>query len=171
MSDSASTGMTGKISIHLLDSATGQAIQTWRFENSVRVRIGRSEENHIVISDPSVSRFHAELTCEGSYWQVVNFGRNGIHVGGTSVSQAPVQDHTTFRLGASGPLLRVGRCEAPLGAQNTIIEAPLQLGPAIKIDEAQKDLQVREIAESDYFQQLKRASQKLRAEAQAKEPT
>ena len=164
MSDSISAGMPEKISIHLLDSATGQPIQTWRFEGRPLIRIGRSEENHIVITDPSVSRFHAELQCQEKYWQVVNFGRNGILVGSRSVSQARIEDRTIFRLGSAGPLLRFSWCELEFEELNTITGGFLHPGPSIKIDEAQKDLQVREIAESEYFQQLQRISQKLRSQ-------
>ena len=161
MSDSISAGMPGKSSIHLLDSATGQSIQIWRFEGRLLIRIGRSEENHIVIKDPSVSRYHAELQYQGEYWQVINFGKNGILVGGRSVSQARIEDHTTFRLGSVGPLFRFDWRETPLDELNTITGGALLPGPSIKIDEAQKDQQVREIAESEYFLQLQRISQKL----------
>lgn len=164
MSDSISAGLPGKANIHLLDSATGQSIQIWRFEGRLLIRIGRSEENHIVITDPSVSRFHAELQYQGEYWQVVNFGKNGILVGGKSVSQARIEDQATFRLGSAGPLFRFGWCEATFDELNTITGGSLLPGPSIKIDEAQKDLQVREIAESEYFQQLQRISQKLRSQ-------
>jgi serine/threonine protein kinase, bacterial len=60
----------GKISLHLLDSAKGQAVQTWKFEGQSLVRIGRSEENHVVIPDPSVSRFHAELRYLADSWGI-----------------------------------------------------------------------------------------------------
>ena len=163
MSDSMTAGMPGKTSIHLLDSVTGQSIQSWRFQGRLLIRIGRSEENHIVITDPSVSRFHAELQYQGESWQVVNLGKNGILVGGRSVSQAQIEDRTTFRLGSAGPLLRFGWCEVAFDELNTITGGSLLPGPSIKIDEAQKDLQVREIAESEYFQQLQRISQKLRS--------
>lgn len=169
MSDSISAGIPGKTSIHLLDSATGQSIQTWRFEGRPLIRIGRSEENHIVITDPSVSRFHAELRYQGGYWQVVNFGKNGILVGGKSMSQARIEDHTTFRLGSAGPLLRFGWSEVVFDDLNTITGGSLLPSPSIKIDEAQKDQQVREIAESEYFQQLQKVSQKLRSQTRKTE--
>ena len=163
MSDTISAGMPGRINIHLLDSSTGQSIQSWRFQDRLLIRIGRSEENQIVITDPSVSRFHAELQYQGEYWQVVNFGKNGTLMGGKSVSQARIEDHMTFRLGSSGPLFRFGWREVKFEEMNTISGVSFLPSPAIRIDEVQKDLQVKEIAESEYFQQLQRVSQKLRS--------
>lgn len=164
MSDSISAGRPGKIHIHLLDSSTGQSIQSWRFADRQLIRIGRSEENQIVITDPSVSRFHAELQYRGGHWQVVNFGKNGILIGGKSVSQTRIEDHMTFRLGSSGPLFRFGWREVKFEEMNTISGVSFVPSPAIKIDEAQKDLQVKEIAESEYFQKLQRVSQQLRSQ-------
>lgn len=164
MSDSISAGMPGKISVHLLDSVTGQSIQIWNFEGSPLIRIGRSEENHIVITDPSVSRFHAELQYLGQSWQVVNFGKNGVLVGGRTASPTRIEDRTTFRLGSAGPLLRFDSCEVAFDGLNTTTGGSFLTSPSITIDEAQKELQVQEIAESEYFQQLQRISQKLRSQ-------
>lgn len=164
MSDSISAGMPGKTTIHLLDSSTGQSIQSWRFEDRLLIRIGRSEENQIVITDPSVSRFHAELHYQGEYWQLVNFGKNGILIGGKSVSQARIDDHMTFRLGSSGPLFRFGWREAKFEEMNTISGVSFVPSPVIQIDEGQKDQQVKEIAESEYFQKLQQVSHKLRSQ-------
>ena len=131
MSDSVSARTPGKTSIHMLDSATGQSIQIWRFENSHLIRIGRSEENHIVITDPSVSRFHAELQYQGEYWQVVNFGKNGILVGGRSIAQSRIKDQATFRLGSAGPLLRFAWCETAYEELNTITGGAFLPSPSI----------------------------------------
>ena len=135
MSDSISAGKPGKIHIHLLDSSTGQSIQSWRFEGLLLIRIGRSEENQIVITDPSVSRFHAELLYQGESWQVINLGKNGILIGGKSVSQARLEDHMTFRLGSSGPLFRFGWREVKFEEMNTISGVSFVPSPVIKIDE------------------------------------
>ena len=167
MAEPTSNNLTGKSSVHLLDSSTGQPIQVWRFEDRSLIRIGRSEENQIVITDPSVSRFHAELQYQDGYWEVVNLGRNGILVGGRSVSRERIMDRTKFRLGSSGPLLRFDMSEAEFDGMNTITGGSLLPSPAIMIDTAQKDQQVQEIAESEYFQQLQKISQKLRGQSKA----
>ena len=42
-------------------------MQTWRFRKESRVRIGRSEQNEVVIGDPYASRFHCELRFQGEH--------------------------------------------------------------------------------------------------------
>jgi pSer/pThr/pTyr-binding forkhead associated (FHA) protein len=158
-------GLLGGISIHLLDSATGHAIQTWKFEGQPLIRIGRSEDNHVVIPDPSVSRLHAELRYMAGSWNLVNSGKNGILLSGKRASQVQLCEHTTFRLGPTGPLLRFDGRQTTSVELNTITSEPSLLRPSIQVDEMQRDLRVREIAESEYFQQLQRMSQKLRNQA------
>ncbi len=51
------------------------------------LRIGRSEDNDVVIHGDGVSRFHAELTCdEGSVWLRDAGSRNGVFVNGNRVT-------------------------------------------------------------------------------------
>src|SRR5262249_51268052 len=136
-------GIHSKASIHLLDSATGQTVHSWQFEQCSMIRIGRSPENHIVISDPKVSRFHAELRFDGASWQVVNLGANGLVVAGNSVSQSPIHDQMKFRLGSGGPVFRFEHlAEKSNWPDKTVLASSLMSVPAIKIDEAQKESQV-----------------------------
>lgn len=149
--------------LHLLDSATGRPSHSWKFDNRPLIRIGRSEGNDIIVPDIAVSRFHVELHYRGTHWEVVNLGRNGLFIGGRSVSETAIEDQTSFRLGPAGPRFRLDTAEAEFDGMNTLMgSAPLRGPVTIAIDEAQKNQQVKEIAESEYFQQLKLASSSLR---------
>jgi pSer/pThr/pTyr-binding forkhead associated (FHA) protein len=76
-----------------------------------RTRIGRDLENDIVVDDPLVSRFHAELLArpDGRH-ELVDLGsRNGTFVNGRLVDRAVLEEldivsvgHSTFRLVGSG---------------------------------------------------------------------
>ena len=76
------------------------------------IRIGRTPDNDLVVSDLDLSRHHAELrkSPAGSY-EIIDLGsHNGIFVNGKRVSQATLTDqdiisigHSTFRL-AEGEL-------------------------------------------------------------------
>jgi len=149
------------VSLHLVNPDTGHPIQTWLFETERCVRIGRAEGNDVVIPDPSVSRFHAELQFNGTEWELVNLGRNGTLISSHSISRVRIDEQTLFRLGTGGPLLRFEHRSEALGGLNTITgtAAPPQ---SIQIDESQKESQVRAIVESDYFQHLQGISSKLR---------
>jgi ABC transport system ATP-binding/permease protein len=76
------------------------------------MRIGRTPDNDLVISDLGVSRKHAELRkSQSGRYQIIDLGsHNGIYVNGTRVDQAEVSEddiigigHATFRL-AGGEL-------------------------------------------------------------------
>ncbi len=59
-----------------------------------RVLVGRSRECDVVLSDPNVSRRHAELRREGRGWEVIDLGStNGIKVNGRR------QDHARLKPG------------------------------------------------------------------------
>ena len=67
------------------------------------MRIGRTADNDMVVSDLDVSRHHAELraTDTGSY-QIVDLGsHNGIFVNGRRVPSAVLADSDIVRLGNS----------------------------------------------------------------------
>jgi serine/threonine protein kinase, bacterial len=45
-----------------LFDATGKTfIKNWQFDQSDHIRIGRDPENQVVVDNPLVSRFHADL--------------------------------------------------------------------------------------------------------------
>jgi pSer/pThr/pTyr-binding forkhead associated (FHA) protein len=141
------------VSLHLVNPDTGRPIQTWLFEAQKSVRIGRAEGNDVVISDPSVSRFHAELQFNGVEWELVNLGKNGTLISSHSISRVKIDQQTLFRLGTGGPLLRFERSGEAFDTLNTVMNAVAPPQP-IQIDECQKESQVRAIVESDYFQHL-----------------
>jgi serine/threonine protein kinase, bacterial len=87
--------------------ATGKIlIENWQFDQSSHVRIGRDPENQVVIDDPLVSRFHAELQA-GQHWQLTSHGTNGTFVNGQKVDRAILVSGNILQLGAGGPVVRV----------------------------------------------------------------
>jgi Protein of unknown function (DUF3662)/FHA domain len=62
--------------------------------------IGRSRDCDVVLSDPNVSRRHAELRRDGSGWKVVDLGStNGVRVNRRRVNEAALQHGDTITLG------------------------------------------------------------------------
>jgi hypothetical protein len=73
------------------------------------VRIGRSDQNDIVLADPgkSVSRFHAELRFEQGRYSIVDLNsQNGIWVAGARVQQAVLEPGVPVTLGTCRLVLR-----------------------------------------------------------------
>jgi hypothetical protein len=67
-----------------------------------RVVIGRSRDCEVQLTDPNVSRRHAELRQEGAtYWIVDLDSTNGIEVNGKRVKRAKLNDGDTVTLGST----------------------------------------------------------------------
>ncbi|MBW4492598.1 MAG: protein kinase [Oscillatoria princeps RMCB-10] len=95
------------VTLTLLDPQQQTPLQQWQFENVPAIRIGRSPDNHVVVSDLLVSRQHLEL-CPGAggTWHLVNYGTNGTFVDGTLVSRGSISDGALIQLASGGPLLK-----------------------------------------------------------------
>ena len=65
-----------------------------------RAVIGRSRDCDVILSDPNVSRRHAELRRDGDGWKVVDLGStNGVKVNRRRVDEARLQPGDTITLG------------------------------------------------------------------------
>ena len=82
-------------------------VQSWTFESESVIRIGRANDNDVIIYSAVVSRHHVELWKDPSGWEIINFGANGTYVNGEPIVQVSVEDGMIVRLGNSGPKLQV----------------------------------------------------------------
>jgi adenylate cyclase len=65
-----------------------------------RVRIGRGSDNDIVLSDVSVSRYHAEIRRESGRWLILDLkSTNGIELNRAPVEKAPLQHGDLLAIG------------------------------------------------------------------------
>jgi len=72
--------------------------------------VGRSPENHLTLTHPSISREHAVFEALGDDVVLVDRGsRNGVHVNGKTVSRKALRPGDSVRLGSVEMLL----CRAP----------------------------------------------------------
>src|SRR3954452_9994383 len=68
--------------------------------SGARVLLGRSRECDVVLSDPNISRRHAEVRRDGGDWTVIDLGStNGIKVNGRRVDQAVLEPGDRITLG------------------------------------------------------------------------
>jgi cytochrome P450/NADPH-cytochrome P450 reductase len=66
------------------------------------LRIGRAEDNDIVVADPAVSRHHAELRNVGGQYHLVDLGsNNGTFVNGERITAAPLSPGDVVVIGTS----------------------------------------------------------------------
>jgi pSer/pThr/pTyr-binding forkhead associated (FHA) protein len=140
--------------IHLLDSAQGHSLQTWRFGDQSQITIGRGEENDVSLSDPHVSRAHARITYQAGNWTLVSTGRHGTLIDDRLVSEFPLAHDTVFRLGAAGPTLRFGTHAPETRRSETMDNVGYDMIAMLQIDEKRKQHEVDQIAGDVLFQQL-----------------
>ncbi len=82
--------------------------QTFTFEPGQVVRIGRSPDNAVIVSDPIVSREHARITWRSDGWILDDLGKGRTFVSGLPIASVSVQQPLEVRLAtARGPELRI----------------------------------------------------------------
>ena len=70
--------------------------------SGARVVLGRSRDCDVVVSDPNVSRRHAELRRDEQGWSVADLGStNGIKLNGRRVDHAPLREGDRITLGVT----------------------------------------------------------------------
>lgn len=148
--------------IHLLDSAQGHPLQTWRFQNQEVITIGRNDGNDIVLTDPHVSRAHATVVFDNGVWKIVSIGRHGTLVNDRMVSDAKLTDQTTFRLGAEGPLLQFDTKLADSRRSETMDNIGGDLLAMLEVDETRKQQEVDQIVGNSLFRELKEQTRRLK---------
>ena len=80
------------------------------------VRIGRSSDNDIVVSDPTVSRRHAQLSWESTGWVWQNAGQAPTFLAGQPVSRFNVGPATeVFLASPQGPVIRLQVADSARG--------------------------------------------------------
>ena len=80
----------------------------YRFEGGQTVRIGRSTDNDVVVSDPTVSRQHARLAWGADGWVLEGLGRAGTYLAGSLVTRLPLAGPVELSLASPhGPVVRL----------------------------------------------------------------
>ncbi|WP_411762913.1 protein kinase domain-containing protein [Dolichospermum flos-aquae] len=99
------------ITLTLLEKSTKTPLKQWCFEGSTVVRIGRAVDNHVVLADNLVSRYHLELklvtNAGGDDWELISHGTNGTFLNGFLVTKSIVADNSLLQLAQGGPVLKV----------------------------------------------------------------
>jgi pSer/pThr/pTyr-binding forkhead associated (FHA) protein len=110
---------------------TGDVPSLWSVEGQFAM-VGSSDECELVLTDDSVSRFHAALVpTHAGLWVVDLFAREGVFVNAERVRWAWLADGDTLRIGRFAFVLRyeiapnqITRQDAPLEAGASLAERP-----------------------------------------------
>jgi len=105
----------------------------YSFQPGTTVWIGRSSENDVVVSDPTVSRRHAQLTWEASGWVWQNAGQAATFYGGQPAARFGIGQLAEVALASpQGPVLRLESAQLrgqPAPTELAAVAGP-QAGPA-----------------------------------------
>ncbi|MGF1492797.1 MAG: protein kinase [Microcoleaceae cyanobacterium] len=103
--------MSNVVTLTRLDPQQQKPLEHWKFSHQTCIRVGRAPDNHVVIVDPLVSRYHLELYQQshptmGQSWRLVSKGTNGTFLNKVLTQQAWLTTGVTLELAQDGPLLR-----------------------------------------------------------------
>ena len=129
------------------------------------IRIGRAEDNDIVIRQPSVSRTHSELHWQGGRWVLMNRSRLGSLFNGLLADNFPLETGDSFQLGSMGPILRLdaGDSDSSIKRPSSVMTVGGNMGIGIEdSDEKKMEQQVEAVAGTDYFQNLQRLAKQFK---------
>ena len=114
------------VTLSLLQPGQNAALKEWKFiDETLIIRIGRSPDNDVILTEPLVSRHHLELRKTNSLpnlrsWQAINKGTNGTFVDGILVAQSAIADGCLLQLAKGGPVLKF-QLEATIPATEKVI--------------------------------------------------
>jgi pSer/pThr/pTyr-binding forkhead associated (FHA) protein len=168
MSESSSpSNVAGEVAIQLLDSSSGRTIKTWTFIGRAQITIGRSPDRDVEMSDPYVSRNHANLEFREGQWHLISLGRNGVVVANQLVTEYPVTGDVNFRLGMEGPTLRFRTTTEKAAEILSTICFDTLPAPMFELDGTKVQKDVDAIVDRDYFQQLQQRAKQMRRQRDA----
>lgn len=126
------------IKLTLLHPKQAIPVKSWIFERESVIRIGRSNNNHVVLYSAVVSRHHLELRQLGDRWTIINLGVNGTYLNDKPITQILAVDGISIRLARSGPQIRID-FDADAGALAPENEPPLPLEMSEPTDDIPDD--------------------------------
>ncbi len=121
----------------LLEPQTNQPLQQWEFLERLVIRIGRAQNNDIVLHGYfQVSRQHLELTLidpQQEQWQLISRGTNGTLVNNDFVTETILNHDDLIRLAENGPVFKF-ELESHLAENQEEVETTQILEPAVICD-------------------------------------
>jgi hypothetical protein len=159
--DGGSGGLPREVIVQLLDPTYRRPVKTWSFRGHTTISIGREAERDVEVSDPYVSRLHAELILKDRAWVLVAKGRNGVIVNARPITELVVDSDVVFRLGAAGPALRFSTAASEEEHSSTLC-FDTETMPVAIVDKTRLREDVGEITSGDYFQKLQQKVEELR---------
>lgn len=104
-----------RVLLTLLHPQKRTPLRQWQFDHETIIRVGRSPDNQVILSEAVVSRHHLELRRIDApskadetelSWQLINHSPNGTFINGAAIAQAILAQETVIQLAKNGPILQ-----------------------------------------------------------------
>ena len=95
------------ITLTLLHPLKSIPVQKWNFRPNTVIRVGRANDNDVVLYSAVVSRYHVEIRPRGDDWALISRGSNGTFINGRKIKKVLVKHGMVIRLASSGPKIRI----------------------------------------------------------------
>lgn len=95
------------ITLTLLHPIKSIPVQKWDFQPNSVIRVGRANDNDVVLYSAVVSRHHIEIKPRGDDWALTSLGSNGTFINGRKIKRVLVKHGMVIRLASSGPKIRI----------------------------------------------------------------
>ncbi len=105
------------ITLTLLHPLKSIPVQKWNFKPNTVIRVGRANNNNVVLYSAVVSRHHVEIRPRGNDWALISLGSNGTFVSGRKINKVLVKHGMVIRLASSGPKIRITLEESNLSLE------------------------------------------------------
>jgi pSer/pThr/pTyr-binding forkhead associated (FHA) protein len=107
------------IALALLHPRQAEPVHRWTFDQISLIRVGRSNNNDVVLYSAVISRHHLELHYQAGVWWAVNRGKNGTYLNNVAIKQSRLVDNMTLCLAKSGPRLQISIADRVISAPNS----------------------------------------------------
>ena len=95
------------ITLTLLHPIKSIPVQKWDFQSNSVIRVGRADDNDVVLYSAVVSRYHIQIKPIENSWSLTSLGSNGTFINGRKIKKTVVQDGMVIRLASSGPQIKI----------------------------------------------------------------
>jgi pSer/pThr/pTyr-binding forkhead associated (FHA) protein len=129
------------ITLTLLHPIQSIPVQSWAFKSEPAIKIGRSNNNEVVLYSAVVSRHHVEIRRDNNQWHIINLGANGTYIDGERINKTLAADGMIIRLASSGPKILINiNSDTSEGVADTEIENVLSAKRANQMKDMKKTL-------------------------------
>ena len=112
------------ITLTLLHPIKSIPVQKWEFQTNSVIRVGRANDNDVVLYSAVVSRYHVQIKPLENNWCLASLGSNGTFINGQKIKKIILKNGMVIRLASSGPKILINLQKVEPSSQSLEISQP-----------------------------------------------